>query len=74
MVISELHQGRSSKEGAEFTYNNQFGFNPVFAHLGGGWNLPRPTARKWNLLTRVTHPKTSTAAVFPEKSLQKPST
>jgi hypothetical protein len=27
----------TKKEGAEFTYNNQFGFNPVFAHLGGGW-------------------------------------
>ena len=27
----------TKKEGAEFTYNNQFGFNPVFAHLGWGW-------------------------------------
>jgi hypothetical protein len=27
----------TKKEGAEFTYNNQFGFHPIFAHLGGGW-------------------------------------
>ena len=27
----------TQKEGAEFTYTNQFGFHPIFAHLGGGW-------------------------------------
>ena len=29
----------TKKEGASFAYNNQFGFNPLFAHLGGGWML-----------------------------------
>ena len=27
----------TKKEGAETTYNYEFGFHPVFAHLGGGW-------------------------------------
>ncbi|WP_027371431.1 IS1380 family transposase [Desulfovermiculus halophilus] len=27
----------TKKEGAEFTYNNQFGFHPIFAHFGGSW-------------------------------------
>ena len=27
----------TQKEGAEYTYTNEFGFNPLFAHLGGGW-------------------------------------
>jgi len=27
----------TKKEGAGFAYNGQFGFNPLFAHLGGGW-------------------------------------
>jgi len=27
----------TQKEGAEYTYNNRFGFAPIFAYLGGGW-------------------------------------
>jgi len=27
----------TKKEKAEYTYNNKFGFAPIFAYLGGGW-------------------------------------
>ena len=27
----------TKKEGAAYTYNNQYGFSPLFAHLAGGW-------------------------------------
>ncbi len=29
----------TKKEGAAYTYNNQFGFSPVFAHFSGGWMI-----------------------------------
>jgi len=29
----------TKKEGAAYTYNNQFGFSPVFAHFAGGWMI-----------------------------------
>jgi hypothetical protein len=35
--ITIFDNADSNKEGAGFTYNNQYGFSPAFAHLGGGW-------------------------------------
>ena len=29
----------TKKEGAAYTYDNQFGFSPIFAHFAGGWMI-----------------------------------
>jgi hypothetical protein len=35
--VAVFDNADTKKEGASFTYNNRFGFAPIFAHLGGGW-------------------------------------
>ena len=35
--VSIFDNSDTKKEGASPTYDNRFGFAPIFAHLGGGW-------------------------------------
>jgi hypothetical protein len=35
--VSIMDNSDTKKEGAEYTYDNRFGFAPIFAHFGGGW-------------------------------------
>ena len=35
--VSIMDNSDTKKEGAEYTYDNRFGFAPIFAHFGNGW-------------------------------------
>lgn len=35
--VSIIDNSDTKKEGAEYTYDNRFGFAPIFAHFGDVW-------------------------------------